>query len=141
MAVTPGAASREATKHAGLCAEMDGEGAGNAMPAVCGHHARHALHAAIAASARGAAPSMPQLITFTRSCGALEYLSRQCGCPPRHSVSRVSGTEARPLTVLQCRLIVVQPQKHSASKPSSGLHDENTVTSGMPTPKLMSWLG
>ena len=71
MMVTPGAASREAAKHAGLRAEVDGEGAGNAPSAVCGHHARHALHEATAASAHRAAPCMPQLAVTRRKLPGL----------------------------------------------------------------------
>ena len=139
MAVTPGAASREATKHAGLRAEVDGEGAGDASPAVCGHHARHALHEATAASAHGAASCMPQLVATRRKLPGL-LSSTLAWLPTKAQCITDPQSEARPLNVLQCRLVMMQPPKHFPSKPSSE-HGDIRITSGMPTPRLMSWLG
>ena len=140
MAVIPAAASREATKYAGLRAEVDGEGAGDASHAVCGHYARHSLHEAIAASAHGAAPCMRQLVATCRKLSGL-LLSTLAWLPTKAQCITSPQSEARPLYVLQCGLAVVQPHEQSASEPSSGLHSDNKITSGMPTPKLMSWLG
>ena len=48
---------------------------------------------------------------------------------------------AQTLNVLQYRLIIVRPHKQSACRPISGPFDDKNSTSGMPTPRLISWLG
>ena len=142
MTVVPAAASREATKHAGLCAEVDGEGARNASPAVRGHHARHPLHERpqpLHTRQPDARRSWPPQ---EGSCRLSSHLSWLSGCLSRHSVSTNPGSEARP------------PKWSFSAGPSScgltsslpaGLHSglcgDNSLTSGMPTPRLMSWWG